>query len=76
MGRKISRVTQKAIRLESNWNTFFIEHPEIKVVRNSSGKILSIRFPEEIENYSICLINNFLQFQYVTPDGKLIRLPD
>ena len=39
----------KAIRLESNWDTFQIEHPEVKVTKDCKGKILSFSLPE---NYS------------------------
>ena len=31
----------KGVRLESNWDTFQTEHPEVKLAKDCNGKILS-----------------------------------
>ena len=47
----------KGIRLESNWNTFEIEHSEVKLSKDCSGKILSFTLPDDYYLISIIFSN-------------------
>ena len=68
----------KGIRLESNWNTFEIEHSEVKLSKDCSGKILSVTLPDDYYLISIIFSNdhkNVLSLRYLTPDNKYVMFP-
>lgn len=43
----------KGVRLESNWDTFQTEHPEVKLAKDCNGKILSFSLPEDYNLVSL-----------------------
>ncbi len=68
----------KAIRLESNWDTFQIEHPEVKVTKDCKGKILSFSLPENY--YLVYLLfsddkTEVTLLRYITPEDTYVKFP-
>lgn len=51
---------QKPIKIGDDLETFLIEHPEVRIVRDFEGKIRAIYLPEDAEIFSLNISNNSL----------------
>ncbi len=68
----------KGVRLESNWDTFQTEHPEVKLAKDCNGKILSFSLPEDYNLVSLILSEDKKQvilLRYITPDDNYVMFP-
>lgn len=61
--RHSRELLRKAIRIETDWESFLNEHPEITVLKSDTGKIINVFFPKGSTNTTLLLF-----------DGKVICL--
>lgn len=65
----------KAIRIGEDFETFLNEHPEIKITRNSEGKIKAIFIPEEADLVYISFSSQTIyELEYIY-EGNLNKYP-
>jgi len=65
----------KAIKIGQDLETFLNEHPEIKITRNSEGKIKAIFIPEEADLIYISYSSQSLyEIKYIYK-GELNKYP-
>lgn len=48
----------KAIKIGETLDSFLIEHPEVKIIRSSNGKIRRVCIPEDATITSLIILDN------------------
>lgn len=48
----------KAIKIGETLQSFLNEHPEVKVIRSSNGRIRRVSFPEDATIVSLVILDN------------------
>lgn len=76
MTEKTEKWKKKAIRLEEHLETFEIEHPEIKIIRNRHGKIRDVQFPHDAIGYFV-MFNAYevMSIDYISSFGERFQFP-
>ncbi len=65
----------KAIKIQETFEDFLEEHPELEVIQNDKGHIISITFPKEAEKTSYTIVYGEVVSLYYEYKGSEFHFP-
>lgn len=71
----MGKALKNAIRLESNWNTFLKEHPEVEPITDSYGNITDIHLPSYCSIVLLQIFEGKVKYLYYLTPREYIKFP-